>query len=133
MKRWKWVAFAALAAVTACGGGTSTSQTVSDAATKTINQHSASLTLAITTDASGKPVTSTGSGAIDLTTSQGRLTLKLYGVPGIPDGASAEAILQLPVVYAHVLGAAAASLPFHTPWIRIDLRAAANIPGLDLG
>jgi hypothetical protein len=133
MKRWKWIACAAVLGLAACGGGTSTTQKVTDAATKTINQHTASLALAITTDASGSSVTSSGSGAVDLSNNQGRLTLKLYGVPGVPDGASAEAILQLPVVYAHVLGAAAASLPFKTPWIRIDLRAAANIPGLDLG
>lgn len=117
----------------ACGGGTSASQTVTDAATKTLAQKTASVSVALTSDASGSAVTSTGTGTVDLANNQGRLTLKLYGVPGVPDGSSAEAILQLPVVYAHVLGAAAKGLPFATPWIRIDLRAAANIPGLDLG
>jgi hypothetical protein len=137
MTRWKSLApaLAAVAGLTlaGCGSGTSSTTIIRDAGPKTLGQHTAALSFSVTSDASGKQVTSTGDGSVDLTQKVVRGTFTVNGVPGVPDGSKADGIFEGQFIYAHLLGAAAKALPIPTPWIQVDLRALANIPGLDLG
>jgi hypothetical protein len=125
------------AMLSACGsGGTSATQTVINATTSTLAQQSANLTVSLTSD-SNPPSSFSGSGGTVFTSRQQHVTAKLVGVPGIPDGSSAELILQLPQVYVHPLGAAAAAvmntLKISQPWLQLDIRTLASIHGVDFG
>jgi hypothetical protein len=116
-----------------CGSGTSSATLIRNGGPKTIAQHTAALSFSVASDASGSMVTSTGDGSVDFVQKVVRGTFTVNGVPGVPDGSKADGIFEGQFIYAHLLGAAAKSLPIPTPWIKVDLRALANIPGLDLG
>jgi hypothetical protein len=121
----------------ACGGGTTTVTTVRDAGTKTLAENTAQLTVSIS-NTGVAPRPSTGTGGWDFLAKAGRYTtLTLYGVPGVPDGSQAEAILRLPTVDARPLGAAgqalAKALGIKTPWLALDLRVLSSLQGINFG
>ena len=120
-------------ALAACGGSTSPAAVVRDAGAKTEAQRTATLNFAITSNSSGAPVTSDGTGATDFSAKLVRGTFTVNGVPGVPDGAKADGIVTGQLIYAQLLGAAAHPLGLKQDWIKVDLRQLANIPGLDLG
>jgi hypothetical protein len=137
MTYWKTLAptFATVAGLTlvGCGSGTSAVTIIRDGGPKTLARTTAALSFSVASDASGSNVTSTGTGSVDFTEKLVRGTFTVNGVPGVHDGSKADGIFQGQLIYAHLLGAAATDFHLPTPWIQVDLRALANIPGLDLG
>jgi hypothetical protein len=142
MNHWKSTvaavgALTAVVLVGACGAsGTSAAQSVINTSAATSALHTANITLSLTSDGT-PPVTFSGTGGAVFASRQQHVTAKLVGVPGIPDGSNAELILQLPQVYVHPLGAAAAAvkqnLNITQPWLQLDLRTLASIHGIDFG
>jgi hypothetical protein len=126
------------AALSACGStGTPPAQTLAAAASKTAASHTANVTIGLTSD-STPPVSFQGSGGTNFDLRQQHVTAtKVVGIPGIPDGSSIELIIQLPVVYAHPLGAAAAlalkGLGITQPWLKLDTRTLESLHGLNFG
>jgi hypothetical protein len=108
---------------------------VRKSAATTLATGTATLTFTQTSDDSGSPVTSTGDGGYQLATKAGRLNLVLKGVPGVPDGSKADAIIDGTTVYAHLLTGAdnLKKVGVTAPWIKLDLRSLSSIPGLSLG
>jgi hypothetical protein len=131
-------ALATLAALAGCGSsGTPGSQTLANAATKTAAAHTANVTIGLTSDSS-PPVSFQGTGGTNFDLRQQHVTAtKVVGIPGIPDGSSIELIIQLPLVYAHPLGAAAAlalkGLGITQPWLKLDTRTLESLHGINFG
>lgn len=127
-----------LATLSACGSsGPSGTQTLATAATKTSATHTANITIGLTSD-SKPPVSFQGSGGTNFDVRQQHVTAtNVVGIPGIPDGSSIELIIQLPVVYAHPLGAAAAlalkGVGITQPWLKLDTRTLESLHGLNFG
>ena len=128
-----FITMACTGVLLACGNTSSATGVVRKAGPKTEGQGTAAVNFAVTSNASGAPVTSDGSGATDFNAKLVRGTFTVNGVPGVPDGAKADGIVTGQLIYARLLGSAAHPLGLKQDWIQVDLRQLANIPGLDLG
>ena len=138
MIRWKTVGALSLAAaaLAACGSsGTPPIDVIHNSPALTLAQRTATLTFTQVSDASGKPVTSSGSGGYDFETKAGRFDLVINGIPGIPDGSKASVIISGTTVYAHLLTGTQnlVAAGVKTPYIKLELLSLEGIPGLDLG
>lgn len=118
-------------------GGIPPAQAIANAATKTAATHTAKITIGLTSD-STPPVSFQGSGGTNFDVRQQHVTAtNVVGIPGIPDGSSIELIIQLPVVYAHPVGSAAAlalkGLGITQPWLKLDTRTLESLHGINFG
>jgi hypothetical protein len=126
MTRLRTLTAAAVATlgVGACGSGNSQLTTLDHARSATIAR--GTMQESITLVAGKGPATLTGDGAYDLANRRGRFSVTLPAIPPLPPGAKADAVVQLPTVYANIKG-----IPLPKPWIKADLRALPSAPGVD--
>jgi hypothetical protein len=111
-------------AIAGCGSG---SNPAAAKVTKARDATAAQRSVAETVDVASGPNRLTGTGGWDLTGGAGRFHVTLPSIAGIPAGATADAIVRPPVLFANL-----SILKGPKPWIRIDLRALPSLPGIDV-